>query len=151
MTQSKTKRLNLCYSRILLLTIFLFFCIIIVAFLPTTHHFFSHQSADFLVQSDPTFNTNLFPEIQQLSFDQYPVYTPLLSVLTRWNPNNPTLPNGFSESLQHFNFSDHTERALAEAYRKAELPFKVYDVPIFNKVAKKWTKPYLSRNFRNMK
>lgn len=98
----------------------------------------------------PTFDTTLFPQIQS-SPQNYPPYTPLLNLLKQWNPDNPTPSDKFRESLQHFNYSNSTERALAEVYRKAELPFKVYDVPVFNNISSKWTRKYLSRNFRNVK
>lgn len=94
------------------------------------------------------FKTDLFPRVNS-SMSHYPKYRSLLSLLMQWSPNDPTPPKGFSESLQHFNFSDPSERALAQRYRDAELPFKVYDVPMFNHVSRKWTKQYLSLNFRS--
>ena len=145
----RCKALTLRCSRFVLLPLlFLFFILFFTS--SSTQKLFSNKPNVVLDRSAPTYNTKLFPKIQH-SLHQYPAFTPLLSVLTQWNPNNPSPPRGFSESLQHFNFSDPAERALAEVYRKAELPFKVYDVPIFNNVSRMWSKQYLSENFKNMK
>lgn len=39
-------------------------------------------------------------------------------------------------------------RAMAEKYRDAELPFKVYNIPEIDKVTEKWTEKYLSGMFK---
>jgi lipopolysaccharide transport system ATP-binding protein len=39
---------------------------------------------------------------------------------------------------------------MAEQYRNAELPFKVYDVPDFDAVSRKWDDSFLSREFRKL-
>ena len=110
------------------------------------------RESDFAIQNPPIFDTTLYPQLKPLlSLAAYPVYASLLSVLTQWNPDNPTPPPSFTETLQHFNYSDPAERALAEVYREAELPFKMFDVPIFNKISQKWTKEYLSHNFKHTK
>jgi len=54
-----------------------------------------------------------------------------------------TVPTPFVETLAVFNFSDPEERALAEEYRDAELPFKIFAVPNVETVRRKWTDPYL--------
>jgi len=76
---------------------------------------------------------------------EYPgnIYTTLLDVLRRWNPDEPDIPADFVETIAHFNYSDPSERAMAEEYRNAEVPFKLYDVPEFARVADKWTDAYL--------
>ena len=110
--------------------------------------FFAH---DFPLENLPTFNIHMYPNTSPLS-PGYPIFTSLLSVLEKWNPDHPDAPHDFVELLQHFNYSNATERALAKQYREAELPFKVYDVPDFNRVSRLWSKPYLSHNFNsNMK
>ena len=73
----------------------------------------------------------------------YPHYDSLLDVLQNWNPNQPNPPKYFKETIMHFNFSNIEERQLAEQYREAEIPFKLYDIPELNVAQKKWTDAYL--------
>mmetsp|Transcript_34302 Transcript_34302/g.110156 ORF Transcript_34302/g.110156 Transcript_34302/m.110156 type:complete len:505 (-) Transcript_34302:186-1700(-) len=73
----------------------------------------------------------------------YPPTEPLVEILKRWNPDNVTVPTPFKETLQVFNYSDPSERELAAAYRDAELPFKLYDIPTIEAVRVKWTDAYL--------
>ena len=81
-------------------------------------------------------------------YDSYPSYTPLLSIIEQWNPDNPDPPAIFQETLQHFNYSNPRERAMAEIYRNEEKPFKIYGIPEFNVVVDKWTDQYLSEQMR---
>jgi len=81
---------------------------------------------------------------------KYPKYLNLYDVVTQWNPDVPDPPNLFRETLAHFNYSCPRERKMAEAYRNAELPFKVYDVPAFNRATQRWTDEYLSKEFRKL-
>lgn len=122
--------------------------------------YFSSRSAESLTESrenefplraGPVFHTALYPEISSSPRHMRRVYRPLLSMLQEWEPDNPNPPEGFTEFLQHFNYSDPSQRLLAEKYRRAELPFKVYDVPIFNNVSRMWTDEYLSHNLRKMR
>ena len=76
----------------------------------------------------------------------YPKYTSLLSLVSAWNPDNPDPPSEFHETLQHFNYSDPAERAMAAKYRDAELPFKLFGVPEFAEVSRLWTDEYLMEN-----
>jgi len=48
-------------------------------------------------------------------------------------------------SWQVFNYSNPEERLMAEAYRNAEVPFKVFGIPEMETVVDKWTDTYLSR------
>ena len=59
----------------------------------------------------------------------YPQLTNLWEIVQRWNPDNVTMPVPFKETLAVLNYSDPHERSLAEAYRNAEVPFKIYGVP----------------------
>jgi hypothetical protein len=79
----------------------------------------------------------------------YPHYKPLLQIIQEWNPDVPDQPAKFTETLQHFNYSDPTERAIAERFRDAEVPFKVYDVPEFMHVHELWSDEYLANQFKN--
>ena len=75
--------------------------------------------------------------------DVYPVYTSLLTILERWHPDDPDPPQEFHETLQHFNYSNPYERAMAELFRDKEVPFKLYDIPDVDAVTNKWTNRYL--------
>jgi len=85
-----------------------------------------------------------YPAIQAYDEHHYPKYVPLLNRIEDWNPDNPDPPSDFTETLMHFNFSNPQERAMATAYRNAEVPFKVYNVPFIDEVSEKWTDEYLS-------
>ena len=89
-----------------------------------------------------------WPPLMSLEQQQggYPHYKSLLSLVTSWNPDLPDPPPEFHETLQHFNYSDLAERAMAVQYRNAELPFKLYDVPAFSRVSLEWTDAYLEAN-----
>eukprot|EP01041_Mallomonas_annulata_P013327 gene13327-28234_t len=78
-------------------------------------------------------------------FDFYPQYKNLLQIVTDWNPDIPDVPAHFTETLQHFDYSNPDERAIAEQFRSAELPFKLYNVPEIVITGIKWTDEYLTR------
>ncbi|KAJ8607272.1 hypothetical protein CTAYLR_009523 [Chrysophaeum taylorii] len=78
----------------------------------------------------------------------YPGTRPLVELLRSWNPDNVTVPVPFRESLAVLNYSNPEERAMAETYRDAEVPFKVYGVPNVEEVRKKWTDSYLADAMR---
>lgn len=67
----------------------------------------------------------------------------LYDIVTKWNPDNPEVPDDFVETLQHFDYGDEEERAIALKYRENEVPFKLYNVSDFNRVAQLWTDEYL--------
>jgi hypothetical protein len=71
-------------------------------------------------------------------------YRTLYDVVTKWSPDDPEVPENFRETLQHFNYGDPFERSVAEKYRNAELPFKVYNISEFLTVSHLWTDAYLS-------
>lgn len=75
----------------------------------------------------------------------YPKYQTLMDVVSTWNPDVSDPPAYFKETLMHFNYSNPVERAMAEKYRNAEIPFKVYDVPHFDETSEKWSDEYLSK------
>lgn len=93
----------------------------------------------------------------------YPVYEPLLDILTRWPPDQPDLLTkplsnatnidnnyDFKETLQHFNYSCPRERSLVEAYRDAELPFKLYGIPDIERARMRWSDDYLIDHMGNI-
>jgi hypothetical protein len=77
-------------------------------------------------------------------------YESLLTIIERWNPDDPNVPADFKERIQHFDYSKPEERAQAAAYRDAELPFKLYNVPEFNDVSFKWDDSYLNNNLNSI-
>jgi hypothetical protein len=87
-----------------------------------------------------------YPPVRKLEKSQYPRFERFEHVIERWNPDDSELPASFTERLQHFDYSNPKERAMAEEYRNAELPFKVYNVPEVDAVTAKWTDDYLEGN-----
>jgi oxalate decarboxylase/phosphoglucose isomerase-like protein (cupin superfamily) len=85
-----------------------------------------------------------WPDIVDYSPDSYPQYRSLLDIISNWNPDNPDPPPNFRETLQHFNYSNPLERKMAELYRDAEVPFKLYGIPDIDEVRSKWTVSYLA-------
>ena len=73
-------------------------------------------------------------------------YQSLLDVVRKWNPDNVEIPSTFKETLQHFDFGNPYEVKLAEKYRNAEVPFKLFNVSDFNYVSTLWTDAYLLKN-----
>jgi hypothetical protein len=91
----------------------------------------------------------LWPALISAPSSNYPVFRSLLNVVKTWNPDEPEAPTAFKETIQHFNYSSPNERLMAERYRNAELPFKLYDVPEIDVVRQKWTNDYLLKQFQS--
>lgn len=82
----------------------------------------------------------------------YPFLEPLGTLMTRWpqdDIDNP--PQPFVERLQHFDYNDPEQMAMALRFREAELPFKVYNVPEVIAAGKRWTDEYVSSQFDRKK
>lgn len=94
-------------------------------------------------------STIIWPAIQQYE-PGYPkkLYKSLLSLIETWNPDHPDPPPIFHETLPHFNYTDPVEREMAEAYRDAEVPFKIYNIPEFMHTSSLWSDEYLVKAFR---
>ena len=90
----------------------------------------------------------IYPEIIPAPTESYPPYSDLLQLVTNWNPDDPDVPKTFEETLQHFDYSDPEQRAMAEKYRNAELPFKVYNVPDIDQVSELWSLSYLKKKMK---
>jgi hypothetical protein len=78
-------------------------------------------------------------------------YEKLYTIVKKWNPDHPDVPPDFRETLPHFNWGNPKERKLAEDFRNAELPFKVYNISEFTEVSLKWDDFYLESNLGKMK
>ncbi|CAB9515309.1 expressed unknown protein [Seminavis robusta] len=84
---------------------------------------------------------------------EYPAYPQLQTMgemMKNW-PQDQDFPGAherpIKESLIRFNFSNPAELAMAEQFRDAELPFKLYDVPEVSAATQKWTDEYVAENF----
>jgi hypothetical protein len=69
----------------------------------------------------------------------YPKKYNLMSLLTNWNTDNTDIPSIHYDSLCHFDYSNPEQLKQAYAYRDAEVPFVVYNVPEVDAVVKKWS------------
>jgi oxalate decarboxylase/phosphoglucose isomerase-like protein (cupin superfamily) len=78
-------------------------------------------------------------------------YRSLLSVVSDWNPDEPDIPPTFREVLQHFDYGNPEERQMAERYRNAEIPFKLFNVTEFHDISLLWTDDYLSHNLEDIR
>jgi len=67
---------------------------------------------------------------------EYPLEYPIDSLLQNWNPDSTIIPAQHFDSLCHFNYQ--TELHKAFAYRKAEVPFVVYNVPAVDQTVRRW-------------
>ena len=78
----------------------------------------------------------------------YPYLEKLGTLMTRWPQDeidNP--PQPFLEQLQHCDYNDPDQMAMALKFRDEELPFKVYNVPEVVSAGRKWTDEYVSSQF----
>lgn len=78
----------------------------------------------------------------------YPQLSTLGELMERWPQDELDHPPPvLHETLQHFNYSNPTEREMARKFRDAELPFKLYDIPEVTQAGHKWTDEYVSKQF----
>ena len=91
-----------------------------------------------------------YPRLQSSPPEEggYPKMSTLSQLLRDW-PQTEDISEShkIKEVLLHFNFSDPEERAMAERFRDARLPFKVYDIPEISYVSKLWTDDYVHKQF----
>lgn len=122
--------------------------------LPNKTPSISLESSTFITRNEElTNNFNLIKAIRPKLIEVPPdakdlTYNTLYNIVNNWNPDDADEPTNFKETLQHFNYGDPYERAIAEKYRIAEIPFKVYNVSDFNRVSELWTDEYLSKQFQ---
>jgi hypothetical protein len=86
----------------------------------------------------------ILPDVPPAS--AYPPLRPLGELMKEWNHDEDNLGT-IRESLQHFNYSDPIQLAMAVRYREAEVPFKLYDVPEVREASRKWTDQYVAAGF----
>jgi hypothetical protein len=74
----------------------------------------------------------------------YPKMFPLKDILSHWNPDDIRIPASYGQysSLKSFDYGSELEEALA--YRNAELPFVIRNVPNLDETGHKWSDAYLT-------
>lgn len=90
----------------------------------------------------------IYPAVEEYPPEDYPPLEKMGDMLKVWPQDavdDP--PETIVETLMHFNYSDKKERKMAQKYRDAKLPFKVYNVPELQEANLKWTDEYVSKNF----
>jgi hypothetical protein len=74
----------------------------------------------------------------------YPQAWPIMDIVNNWSPDNPAIPPKHYHGLCRFDYRRDLDKAMA--YRAAEVPFVVYNVPAAEKVVKDWAQPgYLEK------
>lgn len=68
----------------------------------------------------------------------YPFTYKMTDILANWNTDNTEIPPFHYDSLCHFDYQNEADNAKAWAYRAAEVPFVVYNIPEVDSVVKKW-------------
>jgi hypothetical protein len=71
--------------------------------------------------------------------ENYPQSYAVSEMVTNWNPDDTEIPSVHYDSLCHFDYQDRGDNAKAWAYRNAELPFVMYNVPDVDRVVKRWS------------
>lgn len=75
----------------------------------------------------------------------YPAAYPVMDLINNWSPDLPTpIPEQHYTSYCRFDYKKDLNKALA--YRDAELPFVMFNVPKADKVVERWKQPdYLEK------
>ncbi|KAJ8600692.1 hypothetical protein CTAYLR_008312 [Chrysophaeum taylorii] len=81
----------------------------------------------------------------------YPRRVPVRDIIANWNPDEAAyVPEKMYRTICRFDYQ--TQYDLAMAYRDAEVPFQVYNVPEMNEVVRKWSDDtYLGRKLGKSK
>ena len=70
----------------------------------------------------------------------YPKTAPIADIIKNWNPDaGKWTPSHMYESVCRFDYATDLDKAIA--YRDAEVPFQLYNVPSMNAVARAWSDP----------
>jgi hypothetical protein len=106
-----------------------------------SHYTFAEQYAPHLPfanqHNSTAFELPSCPDIPP-SRDVYPRTYSILDITNNWSPESTDIPAFHFDSLCHFNYQIMSERTKAEAYRKAEMPFILYNMPELNEVVERW-------------
>ena len=74
----------------------------------------------------------------------YPRMISLGDMMDAWDQDKDNM-GVITETLQHFDFSDLKEMAVAKRFRDAMLPFKLYNVPELARATALWTDEYVAQ------
>lgn len=77
----------------------------------------------------------------------YPHMTPLGDLMSEWDQDSDK-EGIIHEILLHFDYTNPREMAMAEKFREAMLPFKLYNVPELERAGKLWTDEYVAEGFK---
>lgn len=69
----------------------------------------------------------------------YPKAYSIMNITSHWNTDDTEIPPFHFDALCHFDYQDPVENKKAWAYRKAEVPFVVYNMPEVDEVVRKWS------------
>ena len=90
--------------------------------------------------------------IENCTGPSYPKSYPIGKLLENWPPDTIEVPPRHFATMCRFNYQDPAQRETAFAYRDAELPFLVRNVPDVDATAKKWSsKGFLEERFGRKK
>ena len=76
----------------------------------------------------------------------YPQMTSLGDMMAAWDQDDDN-EDVIHETLLHFDFSNPEELAMAQRFRDAMLPFKLYNVPELSRATELWTDEYVADGF----
>jgi Cupin-like domain len=68
----------------------------------------------------------------------YPKTYSMLNITGNWNTDSTEIPPFHFDSICHFDYRNQSELDAAYMYRKAEVPFIVYNIPAVDEIVKKW-------------
>ena len=77
-------------------------------------------------------------------------YQNLCDLLSEWSPDDPSPHPITRDPLPVLSYSDPAERAIAESYREAELPFVLKDLGQLSDAQALWTDDYMESRFQVM-
>lgn len=103
---------------------------------------------DYSLKSKYTYPPTLETPPSSTAETTYPPLQSLEQLFTHW-PQDQDYEGTLQETLQHFNYSDPRQLAMAQRFRDAELPFKLYGVPDVEAASMKWTDEYVGPMFGN--
>eukprot|EP00587_Corethron_hystrix_P004578 CAMPEP_0113298482 /NCGR_PEP_ID=MMETSP0010_2-20120614/908_1 /TAXON_ID=216773 ORGANISM="Corethron hystrix, Strain 308" /NCGR_SAMPLE_ID=MMETSP0010_2 /ASSEMBLY_ACC=CAM_ASM_000155 /LENGTH=410 /DNA_ID=CAMNT_0000151543 /DNA_START=308 /DNA_END=1540 /DNA_ORIENTATION=+ /assembly_acc=CAM_ASM_000155 len=94
----------------------------------------------------------VYPDYRPLPTRPYTEHLPMSSTLgdlmERWDQDDiDHPPTPFVEVLQHFEYSDPVQMEAARAFRDAEIPFKIVNVPDIEAAAQRWDVKYVGDMF----
>lgn len=76
----------------------------------------------------------------------------MIDITNNWNTDNTDIPPYHYDSICHFDYKNETQLKQSYAYRDAEKPYIVYNIPEVDEIVKKWNDlDYLNKKLGNKK